>query len=60
MQNGQINGSEHKEWKLEDYLDLVLRRRWLILIVFVLVAGVTAFYALSRPEQYASSITFSN
>ena len=48
-----------KEWNLEDYLDLVLRRKYMILVIFVVVlAGVLA-YSLTRPDIYSSSVTFS-
>ncbi len=50
---------EQKEWGLEDYLDLALRKKWLILSVFVAVMAVTTWYAFTRPDVYSSGTTFS-
>ena len=54
------NTSQHgKEWNLEDYLDLVLRRKYIILAVFVLVFAVVVAYTFTRPDIYRSVVTFS-
>ncbi|MDZ7317126.1 MAG: polysaccharide biosynthesis tyrosine autokinase [candidate division KSB1 bacterium] len=50
---------ESKEWGLEDYLDLALRRKWIILSVFVAVMAVTIWYVVTRPDIYSASTTFS-
>jgi polysaccharide biosynthesis transport protein len=39
---------------LEHYARLILYRKWLVLSVFVLVAGATAFYSQSLPNIYSS------
>jgi polysaccharide chain length determinant protein (PEP-CTERM system associated) len=39
---------------LEHYARLVLYRKWLVLSVFVLVAGATAFYSQGLPNVYTS------
>ncbi len=50
---------ESTEWSFEDYLDLALRRRWLIGIIFILIFSATLYYSLTRPPKYASAVTFS-
>lgn len=53
------NAQHGKEWNLEDYLDLVLRRKVIILAVFFVVFVIALAYALTRPDIYSSSVTFS-
>ncbi|MBN1560797.1 polysaccharide biosynthesis tyrosine autokinase [candidate division KSB1 bacterium] len=48
-----------KEWNLEDYLDLALRRKFLILAVFVIVFVLVLAYSFTRPDIYSSTVTFS-
>ena len=48
-----------KEWNLEAYLDLVLRRKYLILTVFILVMAAVLAYSLTRPDIFSSTVTFS-
>lgn len=50
---------EHKEWGFEDYLDLALRKKWIILGVFAIVFAITLFYSFTRPDVYSATTTFS-
>ena len=50
---------EPKEWNIEDYLDLVLRRIWYILAVFAVVFSLVVVYSLTRPNVYRATTTFS-
>jgi polysaccharide biosynthesis transport protein len=43
--------------ELREYLELFLRRKWLILLSFVLVSGAAAAYFVMTPKQYKSSTT---
>ncbi|MBN1466108.1 polysaccharide biosynthesis tyrosine autokinase [candidate division KSB1 bacterium] len=48
-----------KEWTLEDYIDLALRRKYLILVVFVAVFIIVLAYSFTRPDIYSATVTFS-
>ncbi len=56
--NHSLN-NQNKEWGFEDYLGLFLRRRWIILSVFVVIFAATLYYSLTRPDVFAASTTFS-
>ncbi|MCK5739563.1 hypothetical protein KAH55_10290, partial [bacterium] len=43
---------------LHDYIDIILRRRWIVIVVFVLVFSASLYYALTRPPVYESQATF--
>ncbi len=47
-----------KEWELRDYLDLAIRRKWVIIIVFALVFLATLVYQLTRVPVYGSASSF--
>jgi tyrosine-protein kinase Etk/Wzc len=55
----QTQQNQTKEWNLEDYLDLVLRRKFIILSVFVVIFSIVLAYSLTRPDIYSASVTFS-
>ena len=56
---GKNNSQQSKEWTIEDYLDLALRRKFLILIIFAIVFTGVVIYILTRPDVYRATITFS-
>jgi polysaccharide biosynthesis transport protein len=41
--------------QFEKWIDLVYRRRWLVVITFLLVTALATVYALTRPMEYSSS-----
>lgn len=47
-----------QEFGLQDYIDLVFKRKWLIIISTVIVLSATVIYTLSRPPVYESRSTF--
>jgi len=47
-----------REWELHDYLDLALRRRYVIITVFVLTFLATLIYQLTRTPVYSSYSSF--
>ncbi|MBN1543318.1 hypothetical protein JW992_14350, partial [candidate division KSB1 bacterium] len=47
-----------REWELRDYLELIFRRKFLILVVFVVCVLAVSLYQLTRPDVYGSSTTF--
>lgn len=51
--------NQNKEWGLEDYIGLFLRRRWIILTIFAVVFAAALYYSLTRPKVYSASTTFS-
>lgn len=55
----QNNVEHQKEWNLEDYLDLVLRRKFIILAVFSVVFAIVLAYSLTRPDIFTARVTFS-
>jgi uncharacterized protein involved in exopolysaccharide biosynthesis len=46
---------EEKQISLEDYIDIVWRRKWLILLSFVLVLASTAYFTFTRPPTYEAA-----
>ncbi|MDZ7345901.1 MAG: polysaccharide biosynthesis tyrosine autokinase [candidate division KSB1 bacterium] len=50
--------SDDKEWGLQDYWALAVRRKWIIIGVFFLVFISSLIYLLTRPPVYVSSSTF--
>ena len=48
---------EQEEIHLRDYLDVLLRRKWLIICVLVLTFVTTLILTLSQPKLYESSAT---
>ncbi len=46
---------EEKQVSLEDYIDIVWRRKWLILLSFVLVLASTAYFTFTRPPTYEAA-----
>lgn len=48
---------EQNSLQVMKYLDMVLRRKWLILIPFVVISFATVFYAVSLPPIYRSETT---
>ncbi|RPH89577.1 MAG: hypothetical protein EHM72_20170, partial [Calditrichaeota bacterium] len=57
--NSKMQAIEHREWGFEDYLELALRKKWIILAVFAAVFTVSLIYSLSRRDVYSASTTFS-
>jgi capsular exopolysaccharide synthesis family protein len=47
-----------KEWGFEDYINFIIRRRWTIISVFVIIFGGVLYHNLSRPLEYNSVSTF--
>lgn len=43
---------EEKQVRIEDYIDIVLRRKWIILLSFVSVLASTAYFTFTRPPTY--------
>ena len=56
-QPGRIGVVEQNSLQVMKYLDMVLRRKWLILIPFVVISFATVFYAVSLPPIYRSETT---
>jgi len=49
---------EENERQLKDYIELLFRYKWTILLSFVIVFGATLVYNFSRAPVYSSSCTF--
>jgi len=49
---------EENERQLKDYIELLFRYKWTILISFIVVLGASIFYNFSRAPVYSSSCTF--
>jgi len=47
-----------REWELHDYLDLALRRKFVIITIFMLTFLVTLAYQLTRTPVYSSYSSF--
>ena len=47
-----------REWTLQDYINLFLRRKFSILVTALLIFAAAAVYTFIRPPQYYSSATF--
>jgi capsular exopolysaccharide synthesis family protein len=52
------SAAETREWDLHDYLDLALRRKAVIIIVFALTFMATAVYQLTRTPVYGAFSSF--
>jgi len=50
-------GNGDREWSLQDYIDLFLRRKLIIFSIFAAVFAATLWYTLMRPPKYHSSAT---
>ena len=44
-----------QETKYQDYIDLLFRRKGVIITAFLVVLGVTTYFALTKPDVYQSS-----
>lgn len=47
-----------EEWGLKDYISLIIRRKWIILIVFVLTFSIATYYHFNQPPIYKVTSTF--
>lgn len=52
------NRIEIKEVTLRDYIDLLLRRKWTVIVSFVLVFSIAIYHNFSQPPVYESMATF--
>jgi capsular exopolysaccharide synthesis family protein len=57
--NAQVSSPKHREWGFEDYLELALRKKWIILTVFAAIFTVSLFYSFTRPDVFSATTTFS-
>ena len=55
-QNKNLNNE--REWGFHDYISLAIRRKWIILFVFVAVFSAAVAYFMTRPPVYQASSTF--
>ena len=46
------------EWTLHDYLDMAVRRKTIILIVFIIVLCIGVLYTMTRPAIYGAATAF--
>ena len=56
FQNDSSQSSE--EWALKDYISLIVRRKWIILIVFVIAFSGALYYHFNQPPVYKVTSTF--
>ena len=49
---------QEKEIRLQDYLDLIFRRKWTIIISFLTMFGASLYYNFTRPPVYESTSIF--
>jgi tyrosine-protein kinase Etk/Wzc len=54
MEEGIIM-EEEKQVGLEDYIDIVWRRKWIILLAFVSVLASTTYFTFTRPPTYEAA-----
>ena len=47
-----------QEWGVKDYLSLIIRRKWIILLVFFVTFCGASVYHFTRPPEYNASSTF--
>lgn len=52
------NPADIKEVTLRDYIDLILRRKWTIVLAFVVVFSAAVYYNFTQPPVYESAATF--
>src|SRR5690625_7775802 len=50
----QYDGGGNKQ-QLEQMLDVLVRRRWTVILTFLIIAAGATAYALTRPPEYRSS-----
>ncbi|MBL7066939.1 MAG: hypothetical protein ISS29_03660, partial [Candidatus Marinimicrobia bacterium] len=54
--NGQGQSDfQEKEVSLQDYLRIIYRGRWIILISFLLIMAATVYFTFTSPPVYESS-----
>ncbi|MBN1996260.1 polysaccharide biosynthesis tyrosine autokinase [candidate division KSB1 bacterium] len=58
MTNPNADPQKPQEWTLRDYINIVIRRRYIIIGVFAVVFCGIAIYTFSRPPMYMSSASF--
>ncbi len=58
MTNIHVDPQKTQEWSLRDYINIVIRRRYIIIGVFILVFCGVAIYTFTRPPMYMSSASF--
>ena len=46
---------QSNEIRLQDYISVLYRKKWAVIVSFVLVLGVSTYYALSTPPEFTSS-----
>ncbi len=47
-----------REWGFHDYLSLAIRRKWIILSVFIIIFSAATAYFYTRPPVYKAASTF--
>ena len=47
-----------REWGFHDYLSLAIRRKWIILSVFIVIFSAATAYFYTRPPVYKAASTF--
>jgi hypothetical protein len=57
MENSQTLNNE-REWGFQDYVSLAIRRKWIIISVFLIVFSSAMGYFFTRPPVYESAATF--
>ncbi len=57
--NTSLSDTEKRpEWNLQDYLEIALRNKTIMAIIFLLVTTMGAIYSLTRPLQYSAATSF--
>jgi len=56
--DSSIDSSTDREWPLQDYINLFLRRKPSILLTFLIVFAAASAYTFLRPPRYYSPATF--
>lgn len=51
------NPFEEKQRTLHDYINIIFRRKWTILLIFMVVLGRTLYIILTKPPEYLSMAT---
>jgi tyrosine-protein kinase Etk/Wzc len=46
-----------QEIRLQDYIGVVYRKKWTVILSFVMVLGISLYYAISTPPVFISSAT---
>ena len=55
LQTQASQGQQRTDIHLRDYLPVLRRRFWLILIAFIVTTSSTAFYLVRKPAQYEAT-----